>query len=186
MSSKKILIGIILIILSFSTIFLTLLPNLYSDNTAGKINKEVEVQFNFLKKETSPFVLMYFGFVGCHTICPPALNDINKIYSKLDKDKYSFYFINLTHNSSKNDVKLFIESFNKDFKGIYLNNKQIPNIVNALNVRYLPSLSDKNEIEHSGFLHVLKKTDKGPYEQKFIYTTKPFDVDFIIEDLNNL
>ena len=186
MSKRKVTIGILLIILSFSTIFLSIIPSLYANNKSGKIEKELTVDFAFLEEEDSDFLLLYFGYVGCTTICPPALNQISKIYEKIDKKKFSFYFVNLQENTPKNNVKLFVEVFNKNFKGIYLNNKEIKKVVNTLNVKFMPSLTDKNEIEHSGFLHVLKKNKNGEYKQLFFYTTKPFQEEEIIKDLNKL
>lgn len=186
MSIKKIIFGIILILLSFCTIFLSVMPNIYSNNSAGKIIKQIEVDFDFLKNETSEYILLYFGYVGCYTICPPSLNEISQIYDKLNPSKYKFYFVNLQPDLPKENVDQFAKVFNENFKGIYLNNEEIIKIVSKLNVKYLPSMIDKYEIDHSGFLHVLKRLEKGHYQQEFIYTTRPFDIDFIVDELNNL
>lgn len=185
MSKKKLGFGIILILLTFSTLFISAIPSIYSNNSAGKIYKEVNTNFNFLKKEKKPYILLYFGYVGCYTVCPPALNEISQIYKNLDKDKFSFYFVNLQENTPKENVDQFAKVFNENFKGVYLNNKEIIELISKLNVKYLPSVFDKYEIDHSGFLHVLKR-DKDLYTQKFIYTTRPFDTEYIIKDLNSL
>lgn len=162
------------------------MPNIYSNNDAGKVYKQIEVDFDFLENEDSEYALLYFGYVGCYTICPSALNEISQIYNKINPSKYSFYFINWQPNLPKENVDQFAKVFNDKFKGIYLNNEQIRKIINKLNVKYMPSLIDKYEIDHSGFLHVLKKLKKGHYQQEFIYTTRPFDVEFIVDELNNL
>lgn len=185
MSRKKIIFGILLILITFSTLVITFIPSLYSNNSAGKIYKEVETNFNFLNNEKKTHVLLYFGYVGCTTICPPALNEISQIYEKLDKNKFTVYFINLQINTPKENVDQFAKVFHKDFKGIYLNKKEISEIISKLNVRYLPSMIDNNEIDHSGFLHYLKKNN-GNFFQKFIYTTRPFDIEYIIKDLESI
>jgi hypothetical protein len=45
---------------------------------------------------------------------------------------------------------------------------------------------NNNEIDHSGFLHYLEKDNNNDFFQKFIYTTRPFDIDYIIKDLKNI
>ncbi len=186
MSRKKITFGILLILLSFSTILFSALPILYSNNSAGKVIKQVDVDFNFLKDNDSDYVLLYFGYVGCYTVCPPALNEISQIYKKLDKNKFTFYFVNLQKNVPKENVDQFAKVFDENFKGIYLNNQEIKKIISKLNVKFIPSMFDKYDIDHSGFLHVLKKHENKIYKQEFLYTTRPFDIDYIIKDLDKI
>ena len=174
-----------LILITFCIPFLIINPNLYSGNNAGKIYKEVNLDFTFLKKENKKFVLLYFGYIGCSNICPPAMEQINQIYNKIDKKRFGFYFINLLPNGDPDMVKAFAEAFNKDFNGVYLNNKEIRKIVSSLNVKYLPSLFDKNELEHSGFLYLLEK-NVNSYTLKFIYTASPFDIEYISNDLKRI
>ncbi len=185
MSKTKIIFGIFLITLMLSTLLFTAFPSLYSNNETGKIYKQVDTNFNFLKNEDSEYVLLYFGYVGCTTICSPALNEISQIYKKLDKNKFTFYFVNLQENIPKENVDLFAKVFDEDFTGIYLNNQEIKKIINTLNIKFVPSMLDKYEIDHSGFLHVLKKEENNIYQQKFIYTTRPLQIEEIIKDLNN-
>lgn len=185
MSKKKIIFGILLILITFSTLIITIIPSIYANNSAGKVYKEIKSNFKFLENEEKPHVLLYFGYVGCYTVCPPALNEISQIYEKLDKKKFAVYFINLQINTPKENVDQFAKVFNKDFKGIYLDKNQISEIISKLNVKYLPSMIDNNDIDHSGFLHYLEKNNNS-FFQKFIYTTRPFDIDYIISDLKSI
>lgn len=181
---KKIF-GVLLVLLSFIVPFLAMNPNLYSQNSAGKIYKEVEVQFDFLKEEKKEIVLLYFGYVGCRTICFPALTEILQIYENINKNRVSFYFINLQDGVKPRVSDLFAKAFSEDFTGVYLSKKQKSEIVSKLNVKYLPSAFNKYELDHSGFLYVLKKQNKK-YVQKFIYTARPYDIEFISNDLKKL
>lgn len=183
MKNKKIIFGILLIILAFSTIFISVIPSIYSQNSAGKIDKKIDVDFKFLEKEDSKYVLLYFGYVGCTTICMPSLSELSDIYKKVNKKKFSFYFVNLLEDTNKQAVESFAKYFNKDFKSIYLNKSELNNIVNILKVKVLPSIIDKYEINHSSFLYLLEKEDKK-YKQISVYTARPFDKEFIINDLN--
>ena len=185
MKTRKIIFGIALIVLAFSTLFMSIIPSIYAQNKAGKIDKEVDVNFSFLKKEKSPYVLLYFGYVGCTTVCGPSLEEINEIYKNLDNKKFSFYFINLLENTQKQNVELFAKSFNEKFKGVYLEKKELKSVIETLRVKVLPSLVDKYELDHSSFLYVLKK-HKDAYKQISIYTARPFKKQIIINDLKNI
>ena len=186
MSKKKLFLGVLLIFISISTLFISIIPSAYSSNSAGKIYKKVETNFDFLEKSTSPYVLLYFGYVGCTTICKPALSEINNIYGKLDNKKFTFYFINLQENIPEEFINSYVKSLNKEFNGVYLETPDIKNIISKLNVKYVPSRLNDFDIDHSSFLHVLKKNEDNKYEQIFLYTTRPFNIDFIIEDLNKI
>ncbi|WP_321314358.1 SCO family protein [Halarcobacter sp.] len=185
MSKKKKFFGLIIIIILILTIFSTALPILYSNDKAGKVNKEIEnIHFDFLKDETKKYVLLFFGYAGCDNICPPALNEISQIYDKLDKEQFSFYFINLQPNISKDGVDPFAKAFNKDFKGIYLDNKKLIDITTKFQIKYSPINSI--DIDHTGFLYLLEKSGNTIYKQKFIYTARPFDIEYISNDLNTI
>merc|ERR1711879_607930 len=105
LSKRKITMGVFLIIISFLTIFISVLPSIYSNNNAGKVVKVVDVNFDFLKKEKTPYALLYFGYVGCYTVCPPALNEISQIYKSLDKKKKIFFFFFFTQTKKPQKKK---------------------------------------------------------------------------------
>ncbi|WP_419770400.1 MAG: SCO family protein [Candidatus Marinarcus sp.] len=185
MSQKKKFFGVMIILILIATIFSTAFPILYSNDKAGKVNKEIQnIHFDFLKDETKEYVLLFFGYVGCGNICPPALNEISQIYNKLDKERFSFYLINLKPNVFKDEVDPFAKAFNKEFKGIYLDEKKLIEITTKFQVKYSPKSSF--DIDHTGFLYLLEKSANNMYKQKFIYTARPFDIEYISNDLNRL
>lgn len=59
MSKIKILVGVLLILLMFSILFILTLPNIYSDNSAGRFEKEINVSSNLVKNESKKS-LWYF------------------------------------------------------------------------------------------------------------------------------
>lgn len=185
MKEKRIILGIILIVLAFASLFLAVTPSLYSQNSLGRVNKEIDVNFSFLSNEKSEYVLLYFGYVGCTTVCVPSLKELSLIYNKLDQKKFSFYFVNLLENSEKETVNGFAKFFNNKFKGVYLNKEEINNVIETLKVKVLPSIMDKYEIDHSSFLYVLKRNQKS-YKQIFVYTARPFDENMIASELNKI
>lgn len=188
MKKEKIknILGIGLVICTLLTLLLLGFPQVFSSNSSAKVEKEKLLKFDFLKNETSKIVLLYAGYVGCKTICVPSLQELNHIYKKVaEKKDLSVYFVNLLDESNEEQVKRFSSYFNNDFKGVYLSKKEKINIFNNLNINYSKSLSDKLEINHSGYLYLLEKKEQN-YYQKYIYTTRPFNEELIINDLKTL
>ncbi|MBD3810210.1 MAG: SCO family protein [Sulfuricurvum sp.] len=51
----------------------------------------------FLEDEKSKTVLLYFGYVGCTSICIPTPNELSPLYQKIKSRNHdsAFYFVNL-------------------------------------------------------------------------------------------
>lgn len=130
--------------------------------------------------------MVFFGYVACPDICSPALTELSQIYNKVDQDNVAFYFVNLQHRSHPIIVDEYAKAFNKNFKGIYLSYDNILDIKRNLKFFYLPSAVEKDIIDHSGYLHLLVKNKDSTYSQKYIYTTRPFHTEFIINDIQKL
>ncbi|MCH9812581.1 MAG: SCO family protein [Epsilonproteobacteria bacterium] len=184
MSLTKKLFGSFLILFSLLVIVMIGLPQIYANNAAGRIDKEITVDLKFLNGETSPVVLLYFGYVGCETICTPAMSEISQIYRALDPDKTEVYFVNLLEHYDKELPTLFAKHFHKDFHGVYLTKEEILKVVNQLRINYTTSLRDISQLNHSGYLYLLEKSsDNLSYQQKYMYTTRPFHQEAIISDV---
>lgn len=183
MSKKKLFYGILLIIISFFMIAFINFVYLFSDS--GKIKKEVAVDFKFLKKETKPIVLLYFGYTGCSNICIIALNQINNLYKTIDNKRVSVYFIDLLTNVEKDLTNKYAKSFNKEFVGLNFSKPDLLKITGKLRVNFATSLLDKDEINHTGFLYLFEKKDDY-YIQKYVYTNTPYDIKLIKKDVDNI
>ena len=183
MSLSKKIFGYFLIVFSFSLIILIGFPQVYSNNAAGRIDKTVKVESEFLKDEDAEVVLLYFGYVGCKNICTPAMNEISTIYKQLQSKNVKVYFLSLL-DVEVNTVREYAMYFNKDFKGLKLPHKELEALKAKLRVQTTSSFSDANEINHAGHLYVLERDKKNNlYEQKYIYTTRPLNTKVIIEDI---
>lgn len=138
----------------------------------------------FLSESKNEIALVFFGYVGCTSVCEPALMEINNIYKELDNKKISFYFVNLLTDIEPSSVDYFVKNINPDFEGIYLEKEEIKELQKKLNFKFYSTPLASRPIEHSGFLHVFKKDKSGKFIQKFVYTSRPFNVEGITEDLN--
>lgn len=161
------------------------MPQLYQGDSAGKINKEIELDLDFLKQEDSKIVLLYFGYVGCETICTPSMSEINEIYTQVNSPNIAVYFVNLLDSQEKSMPDTFAKHFNKKFHGIYLDKLQLQELTNQMRIAYTKSITNEFDINHAGHLYLLVKNDNN-YLQKHIYTTRPFNIKTIIKDIQHL
>lgn len=190
MSFKKKLFGIFLIIFSSLFIFVIGFLNQFLGNSSGKVelNKKISLnEINFLKNSKN-FSLVYFGYVGCDTICMPSLIELNKLKILLDKSNLSdidIYFVNIQPTLDKDIVDTFAKSFNNNFMGIYLNNEELKKISYVFNLKYSNVLLNNYEVEHTGYLYLVKKSESS-FILLNMYTNRPFDIENISKDLLKL
>jgi protein SCO1/2 len=132
----------------------------------------------FLKEDQNQAVLLYFGYVGCTSICIPALNDIAPIYSRLQKKfpPLGFYFVNLNSTQPSDWPSSFAKSFHPDFNGIYVTVSEVEHLERDFN---LAVTSSDQEMGHSSNLYLMIK-ENNSYTLKRIYTTPPYD-EYLIE-----
>jgi protein SCO1/2 len=170
----KLSFGIFLIFFSLFVIVAIGLPILYDSKEAGRVSKVIKnIELN---NSDNRVVLLYFGYVGCDTICIPSLSDMSKILNK-SKYKPKIYFANLYSNVSDESVKGFVNFVDRDID--YKNGEEALKLARELGVTFVP-LSES--IEHLGHLYLLVKSDKG-YETKYIYTTRPFNIELVLKDI---
>lgn len=160
-------------------------PQVYSNSASGRINKTMPLDFDFLKKEDSQVVLLFFGYVNCGDVCPPALNELSRIYEQLNKNQSKVYFINVLDSADEKSVMPYAKSFHKEFKGIYVDTLTMRKISKKLNLA-IAKLNER-EVSHSGHLYVLEKDSLNKeYTLKYIYTTRPFHEKEIVKDIKTL
>ncbi|MGD9716336.1 MAG: SCO family protein [Sulfuricurvum sp.] len=134
----------------------------------------------FLKGETAPAVLVYFGYVGCTSICIPALNEITPLYRKIQRQAHGvpFYFVNLNPTQDREWVEPFARSFHPDFKGVYADIGQ----VNRLEKDFNLAITGEEEMSHSSNLYLMVRNGSA-YELKRIYATHPYHEASVLDDI---
>lgn len=181
----KLFSGILLIVMAFGLIVALAFPFLSDPNHAGRSEKRMEVDFPFLKRETSEVVLVYFGYVGCTRVCTPALQDLGEIYSVAKEQSnrsLSIWFINMTPDMDYQGVQSWAEHFHKEFKSYAPNEKELENMVHSLNLVYAQL---GVEAEHMPYAYLLQKRERG-YELVYIYTSSPYNRELILKDIGEL
>ncbi len=176
---------IILIILALTVVFSLGFPlAMLSGNKQGKVTLNEKVNLPFEIKDNTKIILLYFGYVGCSTICEPSIKEVSSIYnglSDIQRDDVSFYFIDITKNG--NMAKEFAHYFNDSFIGLNLDTKSTARLMADLRAYSSDSLRGNGDISHTGYLYLIKQTQKQSFELKTIYITRPFDSVSIVQDI---
>lgn len=149
--------------------------------SGGVIRTEKEgIEPWFLKDEKSKTALLYFGYVGCTSICIPTLNEISPLYRKIKEDKHdsAFYFVNLNPTQPFEWVEPFAASFHPDFHGVYATVPQTDQLERDFNL----AVSEGDEMAHSSNLYLMVR-EKNHYVLKRIYTSHPYPEKAILEDI---
>lgn len=176
----KNIVGAIAIIAAI--VLLPFVSSYFSQKEYVKINKEIKSTLFDSYDEKN--LLLFFGYVGCIDICTPRLHELSSIYEKLKKAKIEtqVLFINLTKLEDPELADLFAKSFNKNFKGIYLEKPKLDTLKKEFNVYSAPALGNSAELDHTTYLYLLKKVDSKYYLNK-IYIKTPFHISLDGNDL---
>lgn len=182
---KKTISGVILLSMMLGLLMLfPLIAGLMGQNTRSIEVNIPSASQPFLKKEHSPAVLLYFGYVGCTTVCIPALNTMAPMYTRLQQQYPSlgFYFVNLNPTQPSDWPQSFAKSFHPDFHGVYATKTEVEQLERDFNLAV--TTNDQN-IGHSSNLYLMIK-ENDHYTLKRIYNTHPYDEYQIKQDLQKL
>lgn len=154
----------------------------FNDNKQGQatLNDKVVLPFSVDKKVE--VILLYFGYVGCRTICVPSLQEIATIANDFNNSKkVGFYFINITKNGREaNDFASF---FHKNIYGLDLSKNDTSKMLADFRAYSSDSLTVDGEISHTGYLYLLTQNEQQEVRLKYMYYTRPFNEKSIVKDI---
>jgi len=187
--NKKIILAVIFFL--FLVIAVPLLQSLFfTQQTSGKMVIEQRIDAPYLQKSDKDFILVFFGYVGCVKVCTPVLHELSDFYESKGfapiKPFVTFSFINLIPELESNQPEMFAKSFNPEFNGIYLSQKELMTVDRQFALFFSKSLRDVEEIDHSDHLYLIERQKNGLLILKNIYTMHPLNKDIIIKDILEL
>lgn len=175
---------IIVITLVLTVIGVLGIPSVYfTGDKQGVINFDEQIELPFKLKAKEEVILLYFGYVGCQSICEPSLSEIADIYRKFGPSKkLGFYFINIIKDGVGADA--YAKSFHQDFVGLDLPQKEKYKLMNSLRAYSSDSLTLGGDISHTGYLYLIKRKTEKSLRLKNMYYTRPFDMTSILANIN--
>ncbi len=183
--NKKIILAVVFFIILLMAIPL-FQAFLFTHQTSGKIIVEKQVDNSFFKHPSKNLSLVFFGYVGCTKVCTPILYQLDSFYDSAEfsplKPFVGVSFVNLMPDVQPDQPKAFAQSFNPNFEGIYLEQKELMGIDREFNLFFSKSLSEPSEIDHSDHLYLIEQKN-GVVVLKYIYSTHPINRELIISDI---
>ena len=161
------------------------IPTLF-DRSAGRFNVNKQIHSPLFKAYNNDIILLFFGYAGCVDVCTPRLQEMADIYKDIKKkEKVQVLFINLIPVADEKLPEQFASAFHPDFKGVYPGKEELETLKKEFDLYIVRSLFNKNEYDHTSFLFLLQKGEKG-YMLKHIYIRVPFDKSLILNDIERL
>ena len=171
---------IIFIILSILIFILFALPYIAIYDKKQAILNELELELP--TSSNSEFALVYFGYVGCKTICSPILKEVSDVLSQVNQENnVQFYFINISDNADAMDE--YLNFFDTSFIGLDIEKNKKRILMDKLNAYSSRSIFDKEEFIHSGNLYLFRKNGNTKYILQRIFDFRPYNSPRIVEKL---
>jgi protein SCO1/2 len=175
----------LLILLALIAVFALGFPlSVIGGNKQGKVILNESINLPFEVKDSVKIILLYFGYVGCTTICEPSLREVSSVYDGLypaQKQYVDFYFIDIAKHSTM--AKEFASFFNSDFIGLDLDVKSRAKLMSDLRAYSSDSITGNGDISHTGYLYLIKQTQQDKFKLRTMYVTRPFDPFLIKQDI---
>ncbi len=152
-------------------------------NVDYKPNKEVNLPFKIDNSKEK--LIIFFGYVGCPTICPTSLSIISQATKTIKDNKLQVVFIGLSDTSTF-ATNEFANKFNSNFIGLKLKKNEQRDLIENFNVFWSPEIKKiKREAAHSPYIYFLIK-ENNSWILKNVYTQYPPIKNDIVKLTNNL
>lgn len=179
-------LGIGIIVLAIGLVFGLGFPLLMvGEHKQGKIALNEHVTLPLKIEPHTRVVLLYFGYVGCRTICVPSLSEIAQVFNTLSSDEKKsvvFYFVDIS--KEKVDSESFAYYFHKSFQGVHLSRDETLALMGQLHAYQSDALVSDGDVYHTGHLYLItRESPSDLFVLKSIYFTRPFDTQNIITDI---
>lgn len=187
--NKKIILAV-----TFFVLLLVAVPLVqslfFAHQTVGRIMIDQPIDAPYLKDSKKELTLVFFGYVGCMRVCTPILYQLDDFYDSSIfaslKPFVGVTFVNLMPEVGVDQPQSFAHSFNPQFEGVYLTQKELMGIDREFGVFFSKSLSEKGEIDHSDHIYLIERKKNGIVVLKNIYTTHPINRALIVSDIQKL
>lgn len=161
----------------------------FAKQTSTNMTINEPIQVPYLQSNGKDFELVFYGYVGCTTVCTPTLHNLNDLYNSPSfaqiQPHVGITFVNLMPEITPDQPDIFAKSFNPNFTGIYLNQKQVMSIDREFRLFFSKRLMSPDEMDHNDYLYLVQRMKDGTFILKNIYTTHPLEHEMVLNDIRN-
>jgi len=135
----------------------------YFGNSHPLENKQIETPV-FLDSTQHDLTIVFFGFVGCASICPNALTKVGAVLQSLEK-KYpeksvGAVFVDVREEASKNTAQKYGKKFSENIVGTHISKGDRAQLTRDFSLQIIPG-NNKYPLLHTDHFFVLRKELKG-------------------------
>ncbi|MCH8558936.1 MAG: SCO family protein [Balneolia bacterium] len=145
----------------------------------ASINKIVEVG-NLLENSPNKVELVFFGFVGCESICPSALTRISEALKMVDAEDSELavgaLFAEINYHRASNMASNYaagISGSGHKLIGVDLKEHEVRELSQVFGLRIINNGMTTSDIQHTDHLFVLRKADENWVLEAVLPTATP-------------
>ncbi|NGP87504.1 SCO family protein [Fodinibius halophilus] len=115
----------------------------------------------FLSQSSNSIEVLFFGYVGCESICPTSLIKLAKVFKEIDQkypdSKTGAVFVDIGEQVSADLSNRYSRQFSEDIRGVTLAKDDMKQVLRDFNVRLNKPNADKPTIFHTDHFFVLQQ-----------------------------
>lgn len=184
---QKLTASLLVLLVLFVSVAVVILPTFFTKGIS-RIELRQDLELELILDKNHEIELVFFGYAGCNKICTPRLEELGQWYAKLPDETQGHLglkFLDISTRQEKDLSDDFAKAFHPKFEGVFLDKDIIRLYTKAFNVYFSKSLMDKNELDHTAHLYLVKR-DNDQKQLRFIYTAYPYDFKQIRSDIEEL
>lgn len=119
----------------------------------------------FLIDSENDIELLFFGYMGCASVCPLSLAKLAGLLKSLDEansvNRVGATFVDVLGNPDRSESLEYGLSFSKQIRGTGLCPDQFKKVGSEFNITVRPSFRDKGEYFHTDHFFLLHRKENG-------------------------
>lgn len=121
------------------------------------------IEAPFLQSSQASTMLVYFGFVGCHSVCPMALSTMAKVYQQVNQTDLALSFVDLREEADAQAVDRFTRSIHPSIAGWHYDKVQLTYLTTQFGISAQVDASDTSQLVHTDAIFLLHKDQDSWY-----------------------
>ncbi len=143
--------GVVLIGLSLSVLLVLPLIPLHGD-------KQLKLPANMASR--ADFLLVFFGYPHCNSICPKTLKDLSQAYTqnpRYQQGSLEVWLVNLYADEDLANTQSYVEGFHSAFKAAVFDAQSLEQLKADFGIIAYQTAENSDQLSHSEQIYLLEK-----------------------------